>query len=280
MKLFKSASVVVLLLALAACATNMHYSSSVVDYLYPKLDKPVVTAEQVPVLRLPLRVGIAFVPRGSGKTYWASADSTLTENEKMQLMEEVGSHFTRLDYVKDIEIIPSAYLKPQGSFANLEQIQTMFGIDVVALISYDQSQFTDEGMLSFTYWTLIGAYVVSGEKNETHTMLDTAVYDISSHKLLFRAPGLSQVKGSSTPVNLSEERRQDSLKGFQLASQDLIVNLDAALQRFSDKVKARPEEFRIEHRPGYSGGAGGGGSLGLGLIIPLLVGVCLRRREG
>ena len=63
----------------------------------------------------------------------------------------VGRRFEALDFVYAIEIIPSAYLVPRGRFPNLDQIRTMFGIDINALVSYDQAQFTDEGIASITY---------------------------------------------------------------------------------------------------------------------------------
>ncbi|MFQ5487965.1 MAG: rhombotarget lipoprotein, partial [Gammaproteobacteria bacterium] len=165
----------------------------------------------------------------------------------------------------------SAYLTPAGVFSNLDQIRNMYGIDVIALVSYDQVQFTDEGMLSLTYWTLVGAYVVSGEKNDTSTMLDTAVYDIPSRKMLFRAPGTSQVKGRATPVNLSGELRADSLKGFQEATAAMIVNLDRQLASFREKIKSNPEQVKIVHRSGYSGG---GGAVGIFELLILLT-VCV-----
>src|SRR6188508_211537 len=49
---------------ITGCATGRQtQTASVVDFLYPD-QKPVVTPG-VPVLRLPLRVGIAFVPSSS-----------------------------------------------------------------------------------------------------------------------------------------------------------------------------------------------------------------------
>jgi len=108
----------------------------------------------------------------------------LTEKKRQDLMQEVANHFKKYPFVKDIEVIPSAYLSPRGSFANLDQIKTMYGVSVIVLLSYDQTQFTDEGALSLTYWTIVGAYLVRGEKNDTHTMLDAVVYDIPSRKML------------------------------------------------------------------------------------------------
>lgn len=240
-------------LAVTGCETgrNLHNSASVVDFLYPDSKNPVVTPE-IPVLRLPLRVGIAFVPGG------AYGNAALSEKKKMDLMQQVADHFKQYPYVKDIELIPTAYLKKQGGFANLDQIRTMYGVDVIALVSYDQVQFTGEDFLSISYWTIVGAYVVPGEKNDTDTMLDTVVFDIKSRKMLFRAPGMNHVKGRATPVNLSEQLRLDSETSFDEAAKQMVGNLDQQLGMFKDKVKQRPEEYRVVSTPEYESRTGGG----------------------
>lgn len=258
---------------LASCASSREFRarSSVVDYLYPNKTKAIKPS--VPTLNLPLNVGIAFVPDETSRSHNRSifntirSGQTLPESKKAELLETIAEHFRQQPFVNSIEVIPSAYLTPGGSFANLEQIQTMYGIDVIALVSYDQVQFTDEGLLSFSYWTIVGAYVISGEKNDTQTMMDTAVYDIKSRKMLFRAPGVSQVKGRATPINLSEELRQDSLKGFDEATREMIKNLDQQLELFKQKIKKHPEQAVIKHRPGFSGG----GAIHLAEILILAV---------
>lgn len=262
MKALRNCGIMLISLVVSAAFTgcvpsfDRHYSSSVYEYLYPDKEGYIETAG-IPRLSLPLRVGIAFVPETE------IIHDTLTEKDKMALMNEVRNHFKKYEFVKDIELIPSPYLTVKGSFANLDQIRTMYGIDVIALLSYDQAQFTDEGIASMTYWTIIGAYVIPGEKNDTHTMVDAAVYDIKSRKMLFRAPGISHIKGLSTPVNLSKALREDSLKGFQEASADAIKNLDIQLELFRTKVKEMPEEYEVVHKPGYKGG----GSLDASMMI-------------
>ncbi|MCB2147342.1 MAG: rhombotarget lipoprotein [Deltaproteobacteria bacterium] len=200
---------------LSGCAqTANRYNSSAVDYLYPDRN-PVVETAEISHLQLPIKVGVAFAPSNQGMadrrsggwiTGYISGETdrqeVLTESDKIKLLEKVSRRFEALEFVHAIEIIPSAYLVPRGSFPNLDQIRTMFGIDVIALVSYDQAQFTDEGFASITYWTLVRAYVIPGEKNATHTMVDAAVYDIKSRVRLFRAPGVSYVKSTATPVNL------------------------------------------------------------------------------
>ncbi|RZJ98683.1 MAG: rhombotarget lipoprotein [Flavobacterium sp.] len=225
--------------------------SSVVDYLYPKDSGKTVTPS-IPQLTLPIKLGVAFVPeqqnRENGSKFWtsrANLDTALTEAKKMLIVQKITTHFRQYVFVGDIKEIPSAYLTPGGSFTNLEQVKTMYDIDVIALISHDQVQFTDEGFLSMSYWTLVGAYLISGEKNDTNTLMDTVVYDISSKKMLFRAPGTSTVKGKSTPINLGEELRADSAKGFDIATDDMIKNLDIQLALFREKAKQNPGLIKI-----------------------------------
>lgn len=262
---------------LVGCAGTTKNATSVVDFLFPDTKDPIATPG-VPVLTLPLRVGIAFVP-GSKNARWLDGGS-LTEQKRNDLMKSVAEHFKKYPYVKEIELIPSSYLRPAGSFANLDQIRTMYGVDVIALLSYDQVQFTDEGALSLTYWTIVGAYVIPGEKNDTQTMLDAVVYDIPSRKMLFRAPGMSRIKGSATPVNQSEELRKDSNAGFDAAAKEMIVNLDQQLATFKEKVKERPEEYKVNYSSTYTGSRGGGNLDGYALLAILgLGGIFLWRQR-
>ena len=266
----------ILAISLLNCSNQKTRSnSSVVDYLYPA-SKNIITQPSIPTLNLPLKVGIAFVPDAGterkGRSWWigvTGGGSALTAATKTDLLDKVASNFKELDFVSEIEVIPTEYLTHGGSFDNLEQIQTMYGIDVIALVSYDQVQFTDEGFLSLTYWTIVGAYAVSGEINDTNTMLDTVVYDIKSKKMLFRAPGTSIVKGSATPINLSKELRTDSIKGFNTAAEEMIKNLHLQLAKFKEKIKQNPEQVKIIHREGYSSSAGG--ALNLYILSTLLL---------
>ena len=253
------------IILVAGCASmgmaQHHRASNLYAYLYSD-QKEHVDTPTVPVLSLPLRVGIAFVPvdkPGGRNNYSYEEDLSFSESQKMDLMKQISDQFKRYPFVKSIELIPSPYLTSRGGFANLDQIRTMYGVDVMTLLSYDQVQFTDEGVLSFTYWTIVGAYVVPGEKNDTKTMLDAAVYDIASRKLLFRAPGIGNIKGSATPINLSEELRGDSKKGFEEAATNLVENLKAQLAEFKERVTNAPTEYKIEYKPGYTGSGAFGG---------------------
>lgn len=273
----------------AGCAvTQSRNATSVIDFLYPDQKEPVVD-QGIPVLNLPMRVGVAFVP-DSGSQFQGSrtdvrmrqglegtASSLLSEARKRQLLDEVGRNFEGRDFIRTIEIIPSAYLRPRGSFQNLDQLRTMYGIDVIALVSYDQAQFTDETYRSIAYWTIVGAFLVKGDKNSTHTMVDAVIIDIPSRKMLFRAPGTSFIENKATPINLSEKLRADAERGFEQAVEMMIANLDQELVVFQDRVQRSPEEYRVVKAADYKGGAG---ALGGAWLLALGVVAAMRRRSG
>lgn len=102
--------------------------------------------------------------------------------------------------------------------------------------------------------------------------MDTAVYDIASRKLLFRAPGVSQVKGRSTPVNLQEELRHDSQQGFDEASKQMINNLQQELDNFTERLKQRPDDIKIVKGQNYRGGGSFSAFLLMMLATILFVG--------
>ena len=262
--------------ALAGCASApTRHSTSVVRYLYPGRPTVADTAG-IPVLTLPLRVGIAFVPSGSatrrhGESYWS--DDLVPETERIALMRRVTDHFRQQAMIGSVEVIPSAYLTPEGGFQNLDQLRAMFGVDVMVLLAYDQVQFTGQDASSLTYWTLLGAYVVQGEKNDTRTLMDAAVVDIASRKLLFRAPGTSVIKARATPVNADEARRDDRIRGFSLAADDLVTNLDGELARFKERVRERPEEVKVVRTAEYDRRAARTGAGSADRTLLLLIGI-------
>lgn len=264
-------------LQLAGCAamwqqkTESH-AGSVVTYLYPDAKEAPQLTPSTTYLRPPIKVGLAFVPSNTG---WDGA--RLSDAEKLKLMERVQSAFSQHNYISSIELIPSQYLKPKGGFANLEQVARLFNVEVMVLLSYDQMQFNDSNALSFLYWTLIGAYIIHGDQYDINTMLDASVFDVTSHKLLFRAPGSSQVKGGASAVGFSEATRQGRLNGYKLAVEDLIPNLQTELNKFRERIK-NDSKFKVENKPGYHGG----GDLGdmAWLLLPLFgMAAWLSRRQ-
>lgn len=226
-------------------------------FLYPGQNSP-LPPTSIPVLRLPLRVGIAFVPAGGSAPADYSGAGGISEMKKNELLQRVAAEFKGRDYIESIEVIPTTYLRPGGGFANLDQIRGFLNVDVIALVAFDQVQFTSENFLSLAYWTIVGPYIFRGNKNDTQTMLEAAVYDIPSRHLLFRAPGGSQITANAAGMYVPEKLRQDSAKSFDAAAVELTANLKVQLEGFRERVKNAPGEVKIEHKPGYTGS----GSLG------------------
>jgi len=236
---------------------DRHESSSVVQFLYPDKNLPFIQP-QIPTLRLPLRVGVAFIPTGTagnnGSYY--HTDSGFTEQQKTDLMRQVGAQFKAQPFVQSIEIIPTTYLRPGGGFENLDQLRGMMGIDIVVLIAYDQRQFSADTEASLAYWTIVGAYFIQGQRNTTHTLMEAVVYDIPSRNLLFRAPGTHSLKNHATLLRTDEELRRDSATSLEEAAKQMTLNLAQELERFKIRAKEEPESIKIEHKPGFSMGLG------------------------
>lgn len=264
----------ILLTTLAGCASMFSHpgsrqAGSLVDYLYPDAKEPPALQPTVTQLRPPVRVGIAFVP-GSG------AATGLPEAEKTRLLERVRASFSQYNYIGSIEIIPGNYLRPRGGFANLDQVASMFNVEVVALLSYDQVRFNDANSLAVLYWTIAGAYLIKGDRYDVQTLVDAAVFDVASRKLLFRAPGTSQVKGDATLVGFSEKTRMAQAEGYRQAVDQLIPQLHTELASFRERIKS-DRNFRVANKDGYKGGGGFGWIAALAAVAALLAANRTRR---
>jgi rhombotail lipoprotein len=257
----------VLLLFSASCAAmqQRQLKSSALDFLYPEGSEAIPPRDVS--LTLPLRVGLGFAPAERQLT------DAFSETQKQALLERVAEAFDNRDYIRFVEVIPGSYLEPGGGFDNLDRLVSAFGIDVMVLISYDQFQFSETGKSSWAYWTILGAYVVKGERNETRTMMDAVVYDIPSRAMLFHAAGQSSQTGRSTPVDQQKQMRLNSEESFASATEALIANLDTALDKFAEQ--ASTGTIRGEGTPAIAmvdeagnpvqvgaGGGFGAGSLG------------------
>jgi len=276
-RLFKQALALFLAATLVAGCTNLWQvysgverrgvSSSLVEYLYPEGGEPPPITDTVPRLELPLRVGLAFVP-GTAQTEM----NFLSEATKSSLLDGVRQQFQDREYIAKIEVIPETYMRGTSGFTSLQQLSRIYDLDVMALVSYDQVVASDDTTSSFLYWTIIGAYVVEGSKNDVQTFVDTAVFDIPTRQLLFRAPGVDKLSSRSSLIDSAEELRESRVEGFSRAMTDMSSNLVTELNKF---------EFRIENEPTVAEvvPSGGGGSGAMSLVCCLLLLSAIGRRR-
>jgi len=262
-----------LALLLVACSSLWNFggetragvSSSLVDYLYPQGEVPPDVEETIPYLELPLRVGIAFVPGDTSR-------SPIPEATKMELLEEVRAAFVDRDFISQIEVIPETYLRSSKGIGGMQQVASIYRVDAMALVSYDQVAVSEDNPSSFLYWTIVGSYIIKATSNEVRTFVDTAVFDVKTARLLFRAPGVDAMSKRSTLIESGETVRKTREASFAKAMDEMTANLAVELDRFTDRVKEDPQVAKVEWKPG----SGGGGTSGW-LFVFLLGSLSVRR---
>ncbi|MEM7433186.1 MAG: rhombotarget lipoprotein [Pseudomonadota bacterium] len=227
-------------------------SSSLVDYLYPDGEVPPKLVEKMPHLDLPLRVGIAFVP--------SNGYEDATAIQKQRVLDQVAEAFRDRPYVDAIEAIPDNYMRSAHGITGMRQVSALYDLDVIALVSYDQVSFTSENESALLYWTVVGTLFVKGNHNEVQTMVDTAVFDPATARLLFRAPGMYREEENSTLMNADIDDRLLKEKGFAAATETMITNLDQELDGFRAAVK-EGDRATVAWREGSGGGS---------MTVPLL----------
>ncbi len=251
----------ILLISLSGCSQLVSkksghntISSSLVDFLYPNKESRIKHHEEIPVLNLPVKVGIAFLPSRN----WRGG--SISEANKLRLLNKVKSSFGKHRFIDSITIIPSVYLRQSSGrgvsgFDTLDRMARLHDVDVMALVSYDQVTQSRQNNASLLYWTIVGMYVIPGNENSIQTFVDTAVFDVRSRKMLLRAPGVSSLTKRSTAIGVDSVMAQKSLQGFNIAFDDMIKNLDGELTQFRARAK-KGKTVKIRHQQGYSSGGG------------------------
>lgn len=252
------------------CARQLHSasSSSVVAFLYPHGAPP--PTDSIPELHVPLRVGLAFLPtRGN--------PSTLDEAHKEQLLEQIRARFASRKFISQIVIIPDYYLADRGlagrsGFEGLEGVQRLYGVDLMALVSYDQVTHVDDNNWSFGYVTIVGAAILKGTSHDVSTLIDLAVVDAPSHSLVLRAGGTDTHHGTATLVQEDREAREAGVAGFTAATTQMIEHFDSALTQFEADVRTGRANVRIVSRSGVmqTSSSGGGGAFSWEWLLALL----------
>jgi len=261
-------------LTFGCIAEQAQRRANAVEYLYPQ-----GAAAQPPCdvhLDLPLRVGLAFAP----SEFSRGAPESFDESTRRTLLERIAAAFRNRPEVERVETLPSHHLKSSGGFENVDQLAAMHGLNVIALVSYDQIQFDDPTVASLTYWTILGAYVVQGDRHETRTMLDIDVFDIPSRALLFSASGSSQVERNVAAIDVRRTLRETSRASFEDAADALIADVDDSLARFREQI--RSGTVRGVGTPAITvsgaGALGGSGVGGGGLFEALAAAGCIASR--
>jgi rhombotail lipoprotein len=254
------------------CGTVSHNSSSLVQFLYPNDREPPMD-NRIPVLHVPLRIGLAFLPATG-----SAPGMGLTAAQREALLERIERHFSRRRFVAQIVLIPDYYLTGARGFEGLQGVQRLYDVDLMALVSYDQVMHQDVNAWSLAYWTIAGAYVIKGSRYDVATLVDLAVVDPATRSLVLRAGGTDTGHGNATMIAEPRELRASSEAGFTAATNQMIGHFDAALDQFQAQVRAGTAHVRVVSRSG-SAGVGGAGSFSWIDLLLLLPFVAIRLRR-
>ena len=248
------------------CGAHTRNSSSLVEFLYPHGAAPPLQ-DSIPQLRIPLRVGLAFLPSSE-----LSATGGLDAAHQQALLERIRQRFSSRPFVADIVMIPDYYLRGHSGFDGLEGVQRLYNVDVMALVSYDQVVHTDENNWSLGYLTIVGAYVLKGSRHDVSTLVDLAVVDPVSRSLVLRAGGTSIGHGNTTLIDAERETRGEAAQGYDAATGEMIEHFDAALTKFEADVRSGKAAVQVVRKndTGRSGSGGGGGGA---LVWPFILGL-------
>ncbi len=247
-------------------------SSSLVGFLYPGGEVP-PAEDAIPELRVPMRVGLTFLPDSAGGEGVDAA-------QRAEVLERIRQRFLARKFIAEIVVIPDYYLARgnpgQSGFDSLAGLQRLYNLDLLALVSHDQVTYTDENSLSLTYLTIVGAYIFPGSKHEVTTLVDLAVVDPKTRSLLLRAGGTNAQERTTTLVDQQPVARGTRQKSFSAASDQMIEHFDVALAQFEENVRSGKAQVKVTRR---DGGAGGGSVDMIFIVAALgLLATRLRRR--
>jgi rhombotail lipoprotein len=250
------------------CGSHGHNSSSLVEFLYPNGATP-PQQNAIPQLRIPLRVGLAFLPSNA-----SDPTGGLDAAHREELLERIRERFSDRKFVAEIVLVPDYYLANHRGFAGLEAVQRLYGLDLMALVSYDQVTYHDENSWSLGYLTIVGAYVLKGSRHDVSTLVDLAVVDPATRSLVLRAGGTDTRHGTTTLVSAQRETREAAVAGYDVATEQMIGHFDAALTKFEADVRSGKAAVQVVRK--NEAHSGGGGALGTPSILALLLLVAFR----
>jgi rhombotail lipoprotein len=257
----------------ASCQRHVQNSTSLVEFLYPNGSPPPAENAQ-PQLHLPLRVGLAFLP--------ANGDTGPDAAQKEALMQEIRKRFVSRKFIAEIVVIPDYYLRGKRGFEGLEGVQRLYGVDLMALVSYDQVAHEDENRWSLGYLTIVGAYVLKGTRHDVSTLVDLAVVDPKTHSLVLRAGGFDTRHGTVTLLDENRRLRETASAAFTAATQQMIDHFDSALTAFESEVREGTANVNVVSNHGKPASGGGGGAvdwLALLFLAPIAAAAATRRRR-
>jgi rhombotail lipoprotein len=256
------------------CQRHTQNSTSLVEFLYPNGAAP-PARDAEPQLHLPLRVGLAFLPSNGNTQIGPDAA------QKEALLQEIRKRFVSRKFITEIVVIPDYYLQGNRGFEGLQGVQRLYGIDLMALVSFDQVAHEDDNRWSLGYITIVGAYVLKGTRHDVSTLVDLAVVDPATRSLVLRAGGFDTRHGAVALIDENRRLRETATQGFNAATQQMIDHFDSALTAFESDVREGKANVKVVSNHGKPSFGGGGAVDWLALLFLMAVATtkCTQRRR-
>lgn len=284
--------VAVLIFSVQGCAIGPRSTASedLSQILIPVKDS-LVSVDKKPIT-FPATVGILMVP---------SRNTLMVPNSTLWLAAaELKKELLKNDsFINGVLIISTSDIRDKIS---LDTIRSMYGVDILAVLSYEQDQrSTRNSFATLMDLAIIPAFIVPSIKLTTSTVVDGKIVHIPSNAIVFRASGLDERSIFSTPASTQDgQPNEESIRGLATAVSDFGNNVSKILEGLEDFDYSSAVSMNdvIDQEPsevGTRGGAtrndnwekvdrykrAGGASIGLIELLALImvaVGLSLRSR--
>ncbi len=224
--IFKSVLIVVLVISIQACVLGPRSSSSVSlsSVLKPVKDS-LVLAEKEP-LTFPTTVAVLMVPGHSFRMVPTSTLRLAAEELKKELLKNSK-------YIASVSVISGEDIREK---IDLNTIRSLYGADVVAILTYEQDQRrVQNSFFAFLDIAIIPAFLIPSVKVTTSTVVDGKIIHIPSNAIIFRSNGMDD-RSIYLSKYSSEDSKPDeeSISSFLSATTKLGNNVSNSLSRLDN----------------------------------------------
>tara|TARA_R110002167_G_scaffold130988_6_gene314651 strand:- start:671 stop:1570 length:900 start_codon:yes stop_codon:yes gene_type:complete len=217
---------VILITSLQGCVIGPRSSASqgLSQILEPVTDS-LVSINKEPLI-FPATIAILMIP---------SPDTNMVPNSTLRLAaEELKQKLLENEkYINGVIVVSNSDIQEK---ITLKTLRNMYGVDIVAIISYQQDQRSSRNsFLSFLDIAIVPAYTIPSVKVTTSTVVDGKIVHIPSNAIIFRASGLNERSTHMTPVSSQENgTNEESIEGLKASIVDLGGNVSHILSGLSE----------------------------------------------
>jgi len=244
LSVFKRVLIVVLLIGIQACALGPRSSSSVSLSSVLKPVKDSLALSEKEPLTFPTTAAVLMVPGHGFRMVPMSTLRLAAEELKKELLKNSK-------YIAGVSIVSGEDTREK---MDLNTIQSLYGADVVIVLTYEQDQRrVQNSFFALLDVAIIPAFLIPSVKVTTSTVVDGKIIHIPSNAIIFRSNGMDD-RSIHLSKYSSEDSKPDeeSISSFLSATNNLGKNVSSSLSRLDnfDMSKAVSMNKFIEEQSG------------------------------